>query len=524
MSYNSLTFILFFAVYLVIYLCMPRVWLRQGVILVGSLVFYRYAGRLTPLAILLLTSVIVYAASLCIAKIYDGYEVEKEGLSAKEQAVLFAGYKKKSRKYLWAALALILGILIYTKAGRLLHWTEAGKLSELFQWKAYIVPLGISYYTFSSVGYLLDIYWKKAKCERNYFSLLACMSYFPHIVQGPISRYDKVLKQFHTLPGFSYERVCFGLQRMLWGYFKKMVVSDRIALVTSNVFSAPSEYAGVEILIFVILGAVELYADFSGCMDIVIGAAQTMGVTLEENFKRPFFSKSAAEFWRRWHITLGVWFKDYIYMPIAMNPKFMKLAVSVRKKSGNKAGQIFSAAIPLGVVWILTGLWHGTGADYVVWGCYWGTLIILETVLAPEMKKWTQKLRIDTTTFGYRLFQMIRTFLLFCIGRMITVTGSLEGFASMVTGLFREHRLWVLFDGSLYLHGLDQKNFAVVFFGILLMWAVDIMQEKMKIRESLGRQPIVLRWFVYYGVIAFLLIFGMYGSAYDSGAFLYDAF
>lgn len=524
MSYNTLTFIFFFAIYLSIYLLMPRVWLRQAVILAGSLIFYRYTGRLTPLAILLATSVIVYAASRCMDKIYDGYETEKAGLSPKEQAALFAEYKKKSRKYLWLAIALILGVLIYTKAGRLLHWTEAGKLSELFQWKAYIVPLGISYYTFSSVGYLLDIYWKKARCEHNYFSLLACMSYFPHIVQGPISRYDRILKQFHTLPGFSYERVCFGLQRMLWGYFKKMAIADRIALSTSNVFAAPSDYAGVEIFVFVVLGAVELYADFSGCMDIVIGAAQTMGITLDENFKRPFFSKGAAEFWRRWHITLGAWFKDYVYMPIAMSPKFMKTAVNVRKKYGNRAGQVFSAAIPLGVVWILTGLWHGTGADYVVWGCYWGILIILETIFAPEIKKWNRKLRIDTSAFGFQIFQMVRTFLLFCIGRMITITGSLEGFFTMVSGLFREPRLWTLFDGSLYAHGLDQKNFMVVLFGILLMWCVDMMQEKMNIRETLAGQPLVLRWLVYYGAIILVLVFCMYGSAYDASAFIYDAF
>ena len=394
----------------------------------------------------------------------------------------------------------------------------------LFSGGTILVPLGLSYYTFSSVGYLLDLYWKKAKCERDYFRLIVCMTYFPHIVQGPIGRYDKLLKQFAALPGFSYERVCAGLIRMLWGFIKKMVIADRLALFTRAVFASPGEFAGFEIFLAVSLCAVELYADFSGCMDIVIGAAETMGITLDENFKRPFFSKSAAEFWRRWHITLGAWFKDYVYMPVAMSPRFMKTCVNFRKKHGNRAGQIFSSAIPLAIVWLLTGLWHGTGADYVVWGVYWGAVIILGTVLTPEFKKLTAKLAINTESFGYQFFQMVRTYFLFVIGRMFTVTGSLEGFGKLVAGLFKEHRLWTIFDGSLYQHGLDYKNFCVAVIGITAIWISDILGERINIRESLSKQPLVLRWFVYYSGIVILLIFGMYGEAFDASNFVYGGF
>ena len=394
----------------------------------------------------------------------------------------------------------------------------------LFSGGTILVPLGLSYYTFSSVGYLLDLYWKKAKCERDYFRLIVCMTYFPHIVQGPIGRYDKLLKQFAALPGFCYERVCAGLIRMLWGFIKKMVIADRLALFTRTVFASPGEFAGFEIFLAVSLCAVELYADFSGCMDIVIGAAETMGITLDENFKRPFFSKSAAEFWRRWHITLGAWFKDYVYMPVAMSPRFMKTCVNFRKKHGNRAGQIFSSAIPLAIVWLLTGLWHGTGADYVVWGVYWGAVIILGTVLTPEFKKLTAKLAINTESFGYQFFQMVRTYFLFVIGRMFTVTGSLEGFGKLVAGLFKEHRLWTIFDGSLYQHGLDYKNFCVAVIGITAIWISDILGERINIRESLSKQPLVLRWFVYYSGIVILLIFGMYGEAFDASNFVYGGF
>lgn len=211
-------------------------------------------------------------------------------------------------------------------------------------------------------------------------------------------------------------------------------------------------------------------------------------------------------------------------MPVAMSPRFMKTCVNFRKKHGNRAGQIFSSAIPLAIVWLLTGLWHGTGADYVVWGIYWGAVIILGTVLTPEFKKLTAKLAINTESFGYQFFQMVRTYFLFVIGRMFTVTGSLEGFGKLVAGLFKEHRLWTIFDGSLYQHGLDYKNFCVAVIGIAAIWISDILGERINIRESLSKQPLVLRWFVYYSGIVILMIFGMYGEAFDASNFVYGGF
>lgn len=512
MTYNSLGFFVFFAIFLICYLLMSNGKLRQAVILVGSLAFYLLAAGPAVLMILIGTAILVYLCSRQITKIYVGYDKEKEGLSPKEQAALFAEYKKKSKKYLIAALVLIVGFLVFVKMARLL------------QVQGILVPLGISYYTFSSVGYLLDIYWKKASFEPNFLKLLLCMTYFPHIVQGPIGRYDKLLKQFDALPKPEYRRICFGLQRMLWGFFKKMVVADRLALYTTAVWNMPDYHVGLEMLLAIVLGAVELYADFSGCMDIVCGAAQTMGVTLDENFRRPFFAKNAAEFWRRWHITLGTWFKDYIYMPIAMNPRFMKCAVNVRKKHGNRAGQVVSAAIPLTVVWLLTGVWHGTGMNYVVWGLYWGVLIILETIFTKETKQFNEKLHIDPKKKWFQIFQMVRTFLVFCVGRMLTVTGTLTGFTVLIRQLFAGTGMRAFTQGSLFGFGLDRKNFIVALIGVALIWIVDILQEHIQIREWLAKRPLPVRWLIYYGACVILLIFARYGSAYDASSFIYGGF
>lgn len=523
MTYNSISFVLFFFGFLILYSLAPKVWMRQGIILIGNLFFYRYAGGLGCLAIVIAVSLVTYGTARLMESVYWEYDEKKAGLTPKEQAVLLAGYKKRCKKYLAAGIFLVLGILVYIKIGKLFHWEEVGGLREV-RLRKILVPLGVSYYTFSSVGYLLDIFWRKAKCEHNYLKLLMCVTYFPIVVQGPISRYDKLMKQFDRLPGFQYERICSGLQLMLWGFFKKMVVADRLTMYTTTVFGNLEAFAGIEIFFAVLGNTLAIYADFSGCMDIVCGAAETMGITLEQNFKQPFFSKSAAEFWRRWHITLGAWFKDYVYMPIAMSPNFMRFGIKIRKKFGMRAGQIVSSAIPLAVVWLLTGLWHGTGSDYVVWGCYWGVLIILGTVLTPEFKRMKELLHVKTDTFGFELFQMIRTFLLFCIGRMLTAAGSLSGFTLIVRQMFLDHRFWTLFDGSLYEHGLDQKNFYVALFGVLLMWAVDLLQTKYRLRSLLTEQPLMLRWLVYYGAIAVVLVFGIYGSTYDVSSFAYGAF
>ena len=195
---------------------------------------------------------------------------------------------------------------------------------------------------------------------------------------------------------------------------QKIVIADRLSIFTGNVFEAWQKKSGSILLVATVFAAVELYCDFSGCMDIASGISEMFGIELEKNFRHPFFSRSAAEFWRRWHITLGTWFKDYVYMPIVVSPKLIKMVQAVKKKFGTRAGKSVMLIIPLSIVWILTGIWHGTGMAYVVWGVYWGLLIILSAVLEPEIKSLTKFLRINTETQSWKVFQMIRTFFLFC--------------------------------------------------------------------------------------------------------------
>ena len=528
MTYVSGSFLLFFGAFLLLYLLMPKALPRQLVILAGNILFYIFAGGRSLLAIIFATAIWTWLCSLLMARVYAGFTAEAEGLKPKEKNQLLAIYKKRARKIMIPGIIIPLLILIWGKAGRLVGFPEAPGFSVLLShgFRAVMVPLGISYYTLSAVGYLLDIYWRKAEAEKNPLLVLTAMTYFPTIVQGPICRYDKVMKQMKELPGFSYERVTFGLQRMIWGFFKKMVLADRITVFTTTVFSDIGSYAGFEVVIAVILNAFHLYMDFSGCMDIVIGAAETMGVALPENFSQPFFAKGAAEFWRRWHITLGNWFKDYVYMPIATNPSMMKRTNAIRKAKGKRVAGFAATAFPLMIVWILTGLWHGTGLDYVIWGLYWGILIIIESTFAPEFKKVTELLHINPESFGHRLFQMVRTFVYFSIGRMITALGTAGSVIAVFRRIFAEARPWVLFDGSLYTHGLDLPDFGVILAGIVLVWIVSILQVKSgeTVRERIARQVLPLRWIVYLVGILAVVIFGMYGPGYSAAAFVYGGF
>lgn len=522
MAYHSISFLgIFLPLLLAAYFLMPGVKSRQIIIFSGNIIFYYHSG-LSGLFVILFTSVVVYVSSRMIDRIYTHFDREKGNLSPKEQAALFSRFKRKSKKVLLCALMFIVGILAYIKIGKYFQWEETGL--RHFSFGKILVPLGISYYTFSSAGYLLDVYWRKAKCEHNYFKLVLCMTFFPYITEGPICKYQNILKQLDNLPGFQYENFCYGLQLLLWGLFKKLVVADRLALYVNSVLSDLSGFAGTEVFLAVIFGAIQLYADFSGCMDIVCGIAQTMGITLEDNFNHPFFSKNAAEFWRRWHITLGAWFRDYIYLPIAVSPRFLHLTSVVRKKYGNTVGQAFSTGVPLITVWVLTGIWHGSGKSYLAWGIYWGGILILSNLLTPQIERICRKCKIPIESFGLQIFRIFRTFVLFCIGRTIVMAGSLHGCLRLWSAMLKSAKLWVLFDGSLYTHGLDQKNFHAAVWGILLMLCMDFLQERIHIRETLAKQPLIFRWLVYYGSFVLVLIFGMYGPSYDAGSFLYAGF
>lgn len=488
-SFISFYFIAFVFALVLFYYLIPRK-SRWIVLLTGSVLFYSTAG-IHPLITVLLSCVIVYFVSL-ILQMTD----------------------KKKRKF----RCLILSLGIFT----LLMVLVFTKFYVLFEWKfKYIVPLGISYYTFSAIGYMADVFWGKENAEKNFFKLALYLSFFPKILQGPLIKFRNLAPQLFEGHQFCYQDFCFGIQLAIWGYFKKMVIADRIAIFTSSVFANQKSFGGAILLISVVLAIVQLYCDFSGYMDIASGVAQMFGITLEKNFDHPFFARSAAEFWRRWHITLGVWFKDYVYMPLVISPRLIKASGKIGKIFGKRAGKAFLTIIPLSVVWILTGLWHGTGINYLVWGAYWGTMISLSTVFAPEIKRISKALHIDSERQGWKNFQMIRTFFLFCIGRILTIPGDLAVSKSILTRICTDIRPWQLVNDTMYAQGLEWKEIVFMFLMIGVFWFVSLQQRNGSVRKKISNWNIAIRCTIYACSVIFILIFGIYGPRYETSNFIY---
>lgn len=524
MTYLSLRFIILLFSTILLYYILPRR-ISWCILLLASVVYYLYAGY-DKFLIVIVTSLIIWITSWAINRQYNSMEkkIAELELQGKEKAAMQAKHKRKCRNiYLLPALCLVIGVLAYCKYATMLE----DAIWNLFTYSIsleVIVPLGISYYTFSSVGYLLDVYWRKTKHISNYFKFSLCVLYFPQIVQGPIARYNRLEKELFKEHTFDYKQACFGMQLMLYGYAKKMILADRLALYTSQVFGNLRSYEGLVVLIAVFASAFQLYMDFSGCMDIVCGASQIFGIPLERNFHHPFFSTSTAEFWRRWHITLGTWFKDYVYMPVAVSKWLIRLITRIRNRFGKEPAKVVNTVIPLLIVWILTGIWHGTGLDYVAWGMYYGVIIICETVFAGQYRKIAEVLHIDMTTKSYRVFQMVRTFLVFTGGRLLTAPGSISNTILAVRQIFSSFNPWIFWDGTLYGMGLDYKDWCVIIIGLLIVRRVSILQESESMREMIARRNVVLRWMIYYGAFFAILIFGLYGPGYSASDFIYGNF
>ncbi len=509
MNLASAFFVLFSAAIIFLYYSFPRrfQWL---ILTLASVMFYATYG-IEHFLFVILGTVIAYFAARWIQSIYDA----SEGGAPAER-------KTEARSILlWMSAALAL-LLIYAKVGAFLIQGIANLFFGGRTANAPIISvLGISYYTFSLLSYLADVYWKKDRAETNFLRLLLFAIYFPKILQGPIARHKDLAPQLAQEHSFHYQELCFGLQLMLWGYFKKMVIADRLALFVNTVFGNVTGESGAHLLIASIFGAFQLYCDFSGCMDIIGGFSQILGLRLETNFNHPFFSRSAAEFWRRWHITLGTWFKDYIYMPLAISPKLIGFSKKVRERFGIRAGRAVMTVIPSAVVWILTGIWHSVGWSYIAWGIYWGILIISSTVFAPELKKLTEALHINTKAGSWKVFQMVRTFSLFVISRILTIPGDLNRSVQVFQGILTRFHPEHFFDGSLYTLGLDRPNFILAIVCIFILWAVSMLQERGPVRERIARSNIVFRWMIYYTAFFAIVIFGIYGPGYDAASFVY---
>lgn len=528
MQYNSLYFLLFLFILIILYYIFPNRYQRK-ILLFFNMIFYSSFG-LDKLIYLLLATLIVFLASL---KIYDLQQKETiillELKDNEKRKIAKNQCKTDSRKILIGTLILVFILLVYSKYLRFL----IGNINILLKYfkstididSLYILSaVGISFYTFMLVGYLLDVYWKRYPAERRFFSFLTFVSYFPHIVQGPISRYDRLGSQISKSHIFEIDNLIFGMQLMLWGFFKKMVIADRINILVTTVYDGWQQYEGFVFVVATILYSIQIYADFSGCIDIVRGASETLGIQLDKNFNHPYFSKTMPEFWRRWHMSLNEWFKDYLYYPISVSRFSKKYSKKIKVKYGAESGRLFTSVFAAFVVWIATGIWHGAEWKFVVWGLFHAVLIISGLVFHKQIKTFSVRLKINTQCFSWSLVQMIRTFFLCCIGRVFFRAENIRISLEIFKKTLLTCNPWILVDGSLYTYGLDRWNFNIMSITIIILFIVDMLQEKMSLRQVLSQQNIIFRWVIIYLGIFSIIIFGIYGTGYNASAFIYNQF
>ncbi len=530
MLFTSYDFLGFAAALLLIYYIIPKrtQWL---LLLAASYIFYYIAGP-EYLLYILTTTTTVFLTTLLIEKIdtrQKTYLKEHKEELTKEEKKLFKDKQKRKKLFPFVVCILInLGILAVVKyadffisnINGIIKSTGSGQgLSFL----SLAVPLGISFYTFQSIGYLVDVYRGTVAPQRNFFKFALFVSFFPQLVQGPIGRYGELSQTLYSPHRFDTKTVSYGLQRVLWGYFKKLVIADRVLIAVSKMIGEPSRYNGAYSLVIMLLYTLQLYADFTGGIDITIGLSEALGIRMSENFNLPYFSKSLKEYWRRWHISMCSWFRDYLFYPVSVSKPMQKLTKFSKKHFGNKIGKRLPVYLSTGIVWFSTGIWHGASWNFIVWGMSNWAILMISEEFEPLYKKFHDKFTFGNH-FLYKTFQIIRTFALVCALNLFDCYSSISETARVFFSMFSANNWQILWNGALLELGLNSLDYIIILLGVGIMLTVSLLKRRESVRDIISRRPYPIRFIVWYGLFLVILLMGAYGIGYDASQFIYNQF
>lgn len=482
MSILSLEFLAFSAGVILLYYLLPLK-IRWTVLLAGSVVFMALAGR-QGLAHITAVALIMWGGGLLLRR-------------------------HKSRALLAACLIPTLGALVFLKYGPAVCGAEL------------LLPLGLSYFTFQSAGYLIDVYRGKAAAQKNPLRAWLFIGYFPQLAQGPISTWKALGGQLFRGNRFDPEGFVSGFLLLLWGYFKKLVIADRLAATTDALLKG-GELPGWFVLGGVILYTVRLYMDFSGGMDVVRGLSRMLGIELPENFRRPFFSQSVAEYWRRWHITLGAWFRSYLLYPLATSRAGIALGKAASGPLGKKTGRTLPSALATLLVFLLVGVWHTANWNAVIYGAYFGLVMAVSMLLDPLWKTIRSTLGLPQNGW-MKPVRLIRTWGLILLAQYFAFTLNP---AQSMTLLAQTFQPWDFSGFSARVTAvMAPLEWIIAGVGCLAVLIVDLLCErKIDLCGGLARARFYLRWPVLLLLILAIAVFGMYGAGYDGAAFLYTRF
>ena len=514
MSVVSYIFIVFLAVTVLIYYIVPKK-IQWWVLLAASVVFYAYSG-IDDFLIVVGTAFLVYPLTMLMEKNLE--EQDRLLLDADKRTArkIKTAQKKKRKKYLVLALLIVIGALIVFKVTgfaieNIKRFLPYEAIQRIPDWH-FPAPLGVSFYSFMMISYLVDVYNGRIHAQKNFLKYLSYVLYFPHITQGPIARYELVAHQLWEKHKFDYDTVIKGTWLILWGALKKMVMADRISPFVTEVFKHSDQYEGMIFFLAAVMYSIQIYCDFSGCMDIVRGASECFGITLGENFRRPYFSQTLPEFWRRWHITLGTWMKDYIFYPMSLSKKMNKFGKWGKKHFGNTFGRTLPICFANIVIFFIVGIWHGAAWKYIAYGLYNGFIIAISNLLEPVYKKLLSKFHINATSRGWTLWQIIRTFILVNIGWYFDMADSVSQALCMIRWSIQGLSFSQL-NSSLLDLGIEARDYIIIIAGCIIVFIISVLKEKgIAIRESIAAKPLAVRWAAYYALIAVILIFGYIGA------------
>lgn len=489
MLFNSINFLIFFPAVVLLYFIIPYKF--RNIWLLAASYFFYMSWNVKYVFLLIFSTAVTYACARLI-------DISEE----------------KNRKKIWASVGFILNlsILFFFKyfnfliesINQILEKTGFRVIQVTFD---VVLPVGISFYIFQALGYMVDVY-RGGKCEKNFLRYALFVSFFPQLVAGPIERSGNLLKQLEEKHRYSFQAMREGLLLMLWGYFLKLVIADRAAVLVNTVYGDIGKYNGWYLIVAGVLFAFQIYGDFAGYSTIAAGAAKVMGFELMDNFNAPYYSRSVGEFWRRWHISLSSWFRDYLYIPLG----------------GNRKGTV-RKYMNLMAVFSVSGLWHGAAWTFLLWGGVNGAYQIIGSLLQPVRNRLAAVFKIKRDAFSHQLLKCAVTFILvdlsWVLFRAVDITEAITIFKS----IFHAENLWILLDGSLYQLGLNQKNYQLLCLAIIVLMAADWMKYRgICIREFIFRQELWFRWLVYIGAVVGILVFGVWGYGYDAGNFIYFQF
>lgn len=483
MLFNSIGFLFFFPCVVIIHFLLPTK-LRWVWLLSASYFFYGL-WSVEYLGLICLSTIITYSSGILISK-----------------------YFRFRKLFLLLSLIINLSILFFYKYFNFFSDSAAYLINTIgFNWEMQslnvLLPVGISFYTFQALSYTIDVYRRDISPEFHLGKYALFVSFFPQLVAGPIEKSKNLLPQFSKKINITYSNFSSGLYTILWGLLKKVVIADRLGVFVNEVYNTPSEHPGVILLVATVLFSFQIYCDFSSYTDIAIGAARIMGYDLMTNFKRPYFAKSIPEFWRRWHISLGTWFKEYLYIPLGGNKK-------------GKAQMYFNIFL----VFLLSGLWHGASWNFVIWGTLHGIYQVIDVVFRDKIVGF---FKFDVESINYKIVSVISTFSLVAFAWVFFRANTVQDSFLILKRIFVNLEIWALFDGTLFTNGLDGSEFFIAFVGIISLLAIDYKSRTGSIYESIQNLGVVFRWCIYILLVLFIVVYGIYGE-YEKSAFIYFQF